>query len=123
VDRLDIQGIPDSVLLSFRIQLLGRKQQPKHREDLMASGLKMMILGLTWVTLAIVLILFAIAGDIVFKLSIYAQNVGIPLTVLDYSDIQGVFPFYYALILIVEVLITYRLYEEAVSDVNSYPGL
>jgi TRAP-type C4-dicarboxylate transport system permease small subunit len=89
----------------------------------MASGLKMMILGIIWVAIFVTLILFAIAGDVVFKMVTFFQNIGIPMTVLNYDLVQGIFPFFYVLILVVEILVTYRLYEEAVSDVNSYPGL
>ena len=89
----------------------------------MASGLKMMYLGIVWVSVFMVLMLFTFAGNIVFSLLATLQNLGIPSSVIPWSTVQGIFPLFYILILIVEILVTYRLYEEAVSDVNSYPGL
>jgi hypothetical protein len=90
----------------------------------MATGLKMMVITVLAITFQVVFVALAIAGDVIFsKLVSSVASTGIPLTFMNYDTFQQVAPFYYFLILATDLAIMYRLYEEAVSDVNSYPGL
>jgi len=90
----------------------------------MATGLKMAVISILAITFQVVFVALAICGDVVFgKLLSSISKSGIAMTFLRLDSFQMVAPFYYFLILVVDLAILYRLYEEAISDVNSYPGL
>ena len=90
----------------------------------MATGLKMAVITILAITFQVLFVALAIVGDVVFgKLVSSISSSGIPLTMFNLDSFQTVAPFYYFLILVTDLAILYRLYEEAISDVNSYPGL
>lgn len=88
----------------------------------MASGLKMMVLGVLWLANFLVLTMFAIVGGTTFKTLTYLQNV-IPISsAINYDGFQAVFPAFFFFLLVCLIAVSYKIYQMLASDVEYYPG-
>lgn len=88
----------------------------------MASGLKMLTLGVLWLANLLVLIMFVIAGGSVFKILVYLQSV-VPINSgLNYDSVQPVFGAFFFFLLATLIAISYKIYQMLASDVEYYPG-
>jgi hypothetical protein len=88
----------------------------------MASGLKMMVLGVLWLANFLVLTLFTIAGGVVFKALTTLQNV-VPITTgINYDIVQPIFPAFFFFLLCTLIAISYKIYQMLASDVDYQPG-
>jgi hypothetical protein len=81
----------------------------------MASGYTMLALGILWLTNFLILMLFTIAGGIVFNMLAYVASL-VPGTVLTYDTVQFIFPAFYFFLIVTLVVISYKLYQEAFSE-------
>ena len=87
----------------------------------MASGLKMMTLGVLWLANFLVLTMFTITGGITFKTLTYLQTV-IPIsTGMNYDIVQEVFPAFYFFLLCTLIAVSYKIYQMLASDNDYYP--
>ena len=89
----------------------------------MSTALKMTMLFITWVIMIVAGVVYTWDGSIIFGgINSAIQGTGIPMTAIPMSTIQFIFPFFYALILIVMILGSYRILKEAFSGETYYPG-
>jgi hypothetical protein len=87
----------------------------------MASGLKMLTLGVLWLANLLVLTLFTITGGVTFKTLTYLQSV-VPITTqFNYDIIQPVFPAFFFFLLATLIAVSYKIYQMLASDNDYYP--
>ena len=88
----------------------------------MASGLKMMTLGILWLANLVVLTMFTVTGGVTFKTLTYLQSV-VPITTgFNYDIVQPIFPAFFFFLLCTMIAISYKIYQMMASDVDYQPG-
>jgi len=85
-----------------------------------------MLIGIAWITCMVVLAFLTYIGMMCHK-TMYAFFMEFPLTsgVLqhDIGNSWWIMPFYYTMILLVAIAVTYRCYQEVVATTTYYPEL
>jgi hypothetical protein len=89
----------------------------------MASGAKMLVLGIEWVTAFVILVMFNYAGGQVFSVSAYLASIIGAQSVVKYSTFWWIPNFFNALLIGVLILISYRILRAFADDVDyNTPG-
>ena len=89
----------------------------------MASGLKMLCMGILWLTNFLILMMFIFTSSAIMKTLAYLQGLGIPMTALNYNLVQPIFPAVYFFLLVTLIAMSYRIYQELASDTVYQPGM
>jgi hypothetical protein len=88
----------------------------------MASGLKMMVMAVLWLTNFVILTVWTIIGGVVFRSLAYVQTLVSTSPQVDYASFQYIFPAFFFFLLATLIAITYKIYQLLASDNDYYPG-